>query len=151
MRIVTGTFRGIGAALRARWGLAVVSAGLVLVLQPLLPAIILSVARKPWTYFTFNPWLKQLPEYLTGSTPLAQKLDFLTRVALFWFTADGNFGEPEWGFAVDAMDFVRFVVIAGLVGVYLALWRYERDLARVRGVLAGIGRRGGVLGALAAA
>src|SRR5439155_19079949 len=31
-------------------------------------------ARKPWTYFTFNPWLKRLPDYLVSGVPLAEKV-----------------------------------------------------------------------------
>jgi hypothetical protein len=110
--------------------------------------VILSLARKPWSYFTFNPWLTQLPAYLTGSAPLQQKLAFLARMALFWFTADGQYGEPEWGFAVDTADLARFVVTAGLVGLWVALWRYQRDLRSIKG-WRGAGRGGGVVGAVA--
>ena len=92
-----------------------------------LPPLVLSVARKPWTYFTFNPWLKRLPEYLASATPWSDKLDFLSRVALFWFSADGPYGQPEWGFAVDGADVVRFVLTALLVG------HLRRALARTAG------------------
>src|SRR6266581_3120186 len=64
----------------------------VFALHVLLPPLLLAVTRKPWTYFAFNPWLKRLPEYLTSATPLGEKLDFLSRVALFWFSADGPYG-----------------------------------------------------------
>src|SRR5207249_1652500 len=69
MQTLTMVCRGIGAALRARGGSAAVAVIVVLALEILAPALVLSVARKPWTYFTFNPWLKRLPEYLAGSAP----------------------------------------------------------------------------------
>ena len=107
-RGATRTVRGIGAAVRARplETLGVVAG--VFALHALLPPLLLAVARKPWTFFTFNPWLKQLPAYLASGAPVEQKLDFLSRVAVFWFSADGDFGAPEWGFAVDTLD-LRYV------------------------------------------
>jgi hypothetical protein len=138
--------RGIGRAVRARPGAVVLVAAGVVALDVLLPPLLLSVARGPWTYFTFNPWLKRLPEYLASSAPWSDKLDFLTRVALFWFSADGPYGQPEWGFAVDGADVARFFLTALLVGVYVALW-LERRAAGVRGWRVGSGRAGGVVGA----
>ena len=35
----------------------------------LAPVAILSTVRKPYDYFTFNPWLKRLPEYLASPAP----------------------------------------------------------------------------------
>ena len=140
--------RGVTRALRARPGAALLAMLGVLALDVLLPPLLLSLTRKPWTYFTFNPWLKRLPEYLVSSTPWAEKLDFLARVALFWFSADGPYGQPEWGFAVDGADVVRFVVTAALVALYVALW-LERRAAGVRGWRAGSGRTGGSLAAAA--
>ena len=55
--------RGIGAAVRAHPGLVLGAAAAVLALSIALPPALLSVARKPVDYFTFNPWLKRLPEY----------------------------------------------------------------------------------------
>src|SRR5207253_2063239 len=73
----------------------------------------------------------------------------LSRVALFWFTADGPYGVPEWGFAVDTMDVLRFVVMALLVGVYGALWLHARQQGPVSGWRASASRSGGVVGAFA--
>jgi hypothetical protein len=138
--------RGIGRAVRARPGaIALVAAGVV-ALNVALPPLVLSLARKPWTFFTFNPWLKSLPQYLVSSKPWSEKLDFLSRVALFWFSADGDYGAPEWGFAVDTMDVLRFVVTALLVGVYVALW-LERRSSRAPSAHAGAGRAGGAVAA----
>ena len=145
---VSAVGRGIGRALRARPGAALLAMAGVLALDVLLPPLLLSVTRKPWTFFTFNPWLKRLPEYLVSSTPWTEKLDFLGRVALFWFSADGPYGQPEWGFAVDSADVVRFVVTAVLVAVYVALW-LDRRAAGVSSWRAGSGRAGGGLAAAA--
>ena len=139
---------GTGQALRARPGAALLAMVGVLALDVLLPPLLLSVTRKPWTYFTFNPWLKRLPEYLVSSRPFGEKLDFLSRVALFWFSADGPYGQPEWGFAVDGADVVRFVVTAALVGILVALWLERRSLA-ASGWRANSGRAGGTLAATA--
>src|SRR6185436_6215457 len=140
--------RGIRRAVRARHGGVALTALAVLALDVLLPPLLLSVVRKPWTFFTFNPWLKRIPEYLVSATPWSDKLDFLSRVALFWVSADGPYGQPEWGFAVDGADVVRFVVTALLVAVYVALW-LERRAVGVRGWRAGAGRAGGTLSACA--
>jgi hypothetical protein len=140
--------RGVGRAVRARPGTVTLAVAAVLVVDVLLPPLLLSAARKPWTYFTFNPWLKRLPEYLVSSVPWTEKLDFLSRVALFWFSADGPYGQPEWGFAVDGADVARFLATALLAGIYVALW-LERRAAGVRGWRAGSGRAGGAVGACA--
>jgi len=145
---VRAVARGVAGAVRARPGAVALAATGVLALDTLLPPLLLSLARAPWTYFTFNPWLKRLPEYLASSTPWSEKLDFLSRVALFWFSADGPYGQPEWGFAVDGADVARFLLTALLVGVYVALW-LERRAAGVRGWRAGSGRAGGAVGACA--
>jgi len=128
--------RGIGRAMRARPGtVALVAAGVV-ALDALLPPLVLSVFRAPWTFFTFNPWLKSLPSYLASSKPWEEKLDFLSRVALFWFSADGPYGAPEWGFAVDTLDVARFLFTGALIGIYVALW-LERRAAAAGGIAGG--------------
>ncbi len=146
--IVREVARGVGHTVRARPGAVALAAAGVLALDVVLPPLLLSVVRRPWTYFTFNPWLKRLPEYLASAAPWSEKLDFLSRVALFWFSADGPYGQPEWGFAVDGADVARFLFTALLVGVYVALW-LERRAAAVRGWRTGSGRAGGAVGACA--
>src|SRR5882762_917871 len=146
---VTTALRGIGAAVRARPVTVLGVVGAVFALHVFLPPLVLAVARKPWTYFAFNPWLARLPEYLVSSRPLGQKLDFLSRVALFWFTADGPYGFPEWGFAVDTMDLARFLAMSLLVGAYFALVLFRREQGRLAGWRAGTSRAGGIVGAFA--
>ncbi len=142
---VGAMLRGVGRAIRRRPAVVALVAGGVIVLDVLLPPLVLSAFRGPWTFFTFNPWLKSLPAYLISSKPWSEKLDFLTRVALFWFSADGPYGAPEWGFAVDTMDVARFSVTGLLIGIYVALWLERR--AAARGWSAHAGRAGGALGA----
>jgi hypothetical protein len=149
VKTIFAALRGIAAAVRRRPGAFFLIAAAVLALNALLPPLVLALIRKPWTYFTFNPWLKRLPEFLAGDAPLEKKLDFLSRVAVFWFTADGPYGVPEWGFAVDTMDILRFVVLGVLFGAYGVLWLRARELARVSGWRAVAGKRGGVVGAFA--
>ena len=143
--------RGIGLTLRAHpWTIAAVAPAIFIV-NALLPPVVLALVRKPWTYFTFNPWLKRLPEYLASDVPWSQKFDFVTRVAVFWFTADGPYGAPEWGFAVDALDLFRFAGLALLVALYWALWlearrRHPRGKRALRA-----GRQAGAVGVFAGA
>lgn len=139
---------GVWAAIRARPGLFLAVAAAVFLLDLVLPPLVLSLSRKPLDYFTFNPWLKRLPEFLTSSTvPLEKKLDFLPGLALFWFSADGSYG-PEWGFAVDVTDLGRFLLSGLLVGAYFVLWLYRRDQLAGGGWGIRLGRQGGVAGAL---
>ena len=140
--------RGVARAVRARPGATLLAIAAVLAVDVLLPPLLLSITRKPWTFFTFNPWLKRLPEYLVSPAPWSEKLDFLSRVALFWFSADGPYGQPEWGFAVDGGDVLRFLLTAVLVGLYVALW-LDRRSAGVTGWRAGSGRAGGTVAAAA--
>src|SRR2546429_9497791 len=68
---------------------------------------------------------------------------------LFRSTADGPYGVPEWGFAVDTMDVLRFGVMALLVGAYGALWLHARQQGRVSGWRASASRSGGGVGPFA--
>ena len=152
-RLVRGAgraLRGMGAAFRARPRTFLAVALAVFLLNLLLPPVLLSLVRKPWTYFAFNAWLPNLPAFLASSeVPLKRKLEFLPNLALFWFNADGPYGSVEWGYAVDVTDLVRFVFISLLVGAYFALWFQRQDRATGCGWTGRAGRNGGVVGALA--
>jgi hypothetical protein len=142
---------GLGQALRARWGVFAAVGAAVVVLDILLPVLVLSVARKPVDYFTVNPWLPNLPAYLTsGKGPLDERLGRAWELALFWFSANGIFG-IDWGFAVTAADLARFILMATLIGVYFALWVHRRDRTGAAGWAASAGRQGGMLGAVGSA
>jgi len=147
--------RWVGEALGGAWtALAahpVVFASVTLAVAALnvvAPVAILSAVRKPFDFYTFNPWLKRLPEYFASDdAPLVEKLAKLPDLALFWVSAGSTYGGAEWGFAVDVTDVGRTLLVSALFGLYFALWRRYRDLAL--GGAARALRRGGLAGAAA--
>jgi hypothetical protein len=146
MRWIGDALRGAWTALAAHPGIFAAVTLAVTALNILAPVAILSAVRTPFTYFTFNPWLGRLPEYLaSGDVTIAEKLRKLPDLALFWFSADATYGGAVWGFAVDVADLGRILLVAALCGLYFALWRRYRDLAA--GGAARALRHGGVAGA----
>lgn len=140
--------RGVAAAVRARPKTFVGGVLAIAGLSVFLPPLVLSLARKPVDYFTFNPWLVRLPEYLVSpDVPSAQKLDKLPDLALFWFSADSPFGGTEWGFVIDVGDGLRVALTSLLFGLYFALWAHRRDAARRGGAGARLAGSGGAAGA----
>lgn len=147
MRWMGESLRGAWTALAAYPGIFVAVTLAVAALNVLAPVAILSAVRKPVDYYSFNPWLKRLPEYLASAeAPLGEKLGKLPDLALFWFSAGSTYGGAEWGYAVDVSDAGRILLVSALFGLYFALWRRYRDLA-LGGVRAL--RRGGLAGAAA--
>jgi hypothetical protein len=125
---------------------ALVAAG-VFALDILVPPLVLSIARKPVTAFTINPWLPSLPDYLaSGRGSLGERLGRAWGLALFWFSSDGQMG-LEWGFAATTADLARFAFMSLLVAAYFALWLERRNRA-TPGWGGRAGGSGGVLGAL---
>jgi hypothetical protein len=148
LRPFSTALRGVLTAVRTRWRLFIAVALGVFLLDILVPPLVLSLARKPVDFFTFNPWLKRLPDYLAAPQPtLTEKLGRLWDISLFWFSADGIFG-VEWGFAVTVGDLARFGALALMVATYFALWAHRRETAGPSPTLRRVGRSGGVLGAL---
>jgi hypothetical protein len=142
------TFSGVLAAIRAKPGMFLAASAVVLLLNVLLPPLVLSVARKPVDYITFNPWLKSLPAYLvSGDGPLSRKLDFVLGLAVFWFSSDGIFG-IEWGYAVTVGDLLRILLMSLILGACFAVWTYRRETDPPHGWASRYGRRNGVAGAL---
>jgi hypothetical protein len=138
--------KGIAAAVRARPGVFAGVALAVLALDVFLPPLVLSLARKPVDYFTWNPWLRRLPDYLLSDpTPLGTKLGKIWGLALFWFSSDNPYG-VEWGFSVTVSDLARFVVMALVIGAYFALWLHRRDRVAAEGPRGWRGAQGGALG-----
>jgi hypothetical protein len=152
LRAAAQSGRGIARAVRARPGIFASAAAATAVLSIALPPIVLSLARKPVDYFTLNPWLRRLPDYLmSAEVPLEQKLAKLPDLALFWFSSDSPYGGTEWGFAVDVRDLARISITALLVGTWIALWVHGRTRAALAGWSARFGRQGGIAGALVTA
>ena len=149
-RGISGIVSTIWRAIRAR---PLVFAGValaVVALDVFLPVVVLSVFRKPYDYFTFNPWLKHAPAWvLSPDVTLARKIEFLSNVAIFWFIANSPYDEPAWGFSADIPDLVRWIYMGVVFGAYFALWSYARARRRTAGGwgTAGAGR-GGAAGAL---
>jgi len=140
--------RGAWTALAAHPGMFASVTLAVAALNVVAPVAILSAVRKPLDFYTFNPWLKRLPEYIASDdAPLVEKLAKLADLALFWVSAGSTYGGAEWGFAVDVTDVGRTLLVSALFGLYFALWRRYRDLAL--GGAARALRRGGLAGAAA--
>jgi hypothetical protein len=148
MGAILRSLRGIGAAVRSRLWLFICVASGVFALDLLVPPLVLSIARKPITSFTINPWVHNLPDYLvSGRGSFEERLSRAWGLALFWFSADGSFG-IEWGFAVTTADLARFAFMSLLVAAYFALWMERRSTFPVAPWGSGAGGSGGVLGAL---
>ena len=140
--------RGIRVAVRSRWKVFAVVVLAIFLLDVLLPPLLLSVVRKPVSSFTLNPWLANLPDFVTSNqVPLSRKVEFLPNLALFWFISTGPI-EPEWGFAVTVADLFRFIMMGLLFGAYFALWFYRRDTQASPGWGGSTTKRGGVFGAV---
>jgi len=148
IRVSGEALRGAWTALAAHPGIFASVTLAVAALNVVAPVAILSAVRKPLDFYTFNPWLKRLPEYLASDdAPLGEKLAKLPDLALFWVSAGSTYGGAEWGFAVDVTDVGRILLVSALFGLYFALWRRYRDL--VLGGAARALRRGGLAGAAA--
>jgi hypothetical protein len=146
---VAQSVRGIAAAVHARpkivWGVTAA----VFVFNLVAPVAILSIARKPVDFFTFNPWLSRLPEYLRSDEALGKKLSFLANMAIAWASSDNGTEGIEWGFIVDVPTLVRILLMSLVFGAFFALWSYRR---REGGEACGLGfkaaKPAGVAGAL---
>ena len=123
------TRRGILSALRARAGVFGAVAAAVAAFNLLAPVALLSIIRKPLDFFTFNPWLRRLPDYLAGPAPLGAKLEFLWEMKLAWVSADapGPDGGIEWSFIVDVKTLAQIACTALIFGAWFALWSHLRD------------------------
>jgi hypothetical protein len=142
------TVRGIAAALRTQakvvWGVT----GAVAVFNLVAPVAILSLARRPFDFFTFNPWLSRLPEYLRSDEPLTKKLSFLSNMAIAWVSADNKVEGIDWGFIIDVPTLGRILLTSLVFGAYFALWSYRRREGQACGVGSRAARPAGVAGAL---
>ena len=148
MNVVAAAIRGVATAVRARPKVFGAVALAVFVLNLFLPILVLSLARKPVEHVMVNPWLRRLPEFLASSdVSLGRKLEFLSGLALFWFTAENPMG-IDWGFIVDVPTLARIIFTSLLFGAYFALWFHRRDQLRECGWGMSTSRHGGMAGAL---
>jgi hypothetical protein len=138
------TLRGIGVGLRAGKRVVLAVTGAVFVFNLVAPVAILSIARRPPDFITFNPWLPRLPEYLASEEPLARKLSFLSQMAIAWVSADNKVEGIDWGFIVDVPTLARIVLTSLVFGAYFALWSYRRR----QGASLKAARPAGVAGAM---
>jgi len=136
-------------AIRTRPGIFLGVAIAVILLDLFLPLFVLSVFRKPWDHFSFNPWLVNLPSWvLSPQVTLARKWEFLSDVSLFWFIASSPYDAAEWGFSAGVHDLARWLYMGVLFGAYFALWFYARGTRVGWGrAWRGGGGRGGFVGA----
>src|SRR5881394_1567235 len=118
--MVRQTLRGILRAIRARWKVVLLVTAAVAVFNLVMPPLVLSIVRKPVDFFTFNPWLRRLPEYLESDELLSNKLSFLTNMAIAWMSADGEDG-PVWGFIIDVPTLAKIFAMSLIFGTYFAL------------------------------
>src|SRR6266852_3468476 len=131
---IAQALRGIVAAVRARAKIVLAVTAAVSVFNLGAPVIILSIARRPMDFFSFNPWLRRLPEYLASEEPLAKKLSFLSNMAIAWMSADNENEGIEWGFVVDVPTLLRILLTSLVFGAYFALWSYRKREGEACGV-----------------
>jgi hypothetical protein len=142
--------RGVLGAIRQRSGVFVLVVVAIVALNLILPPLVLSVARKPYDHFSFNPWLHNAPAWLrSGEATVGRKVDFLWNVAVLWFIASSEYDEAEWGFTVTVRDVARWVFMGALFGAYFSVWLQRRSQLQHAGLATGQrGGRGGVVGSV---
>ena len=116
--VVARTARGIAAGVRSRAGVAAAVAVAVALFDLLAPVVLLSLAKKPADFFTWNPWLRRLPEYLGSGDA---KLAVLAQLRIAWFAAG-----DDWVFVLDVPTLALIACTAVVFGVWFALWSSRR-------------------------
>jgi hypothetical protein len=147
LRSVGKTFRGIGTALRARPKILLLAAAAVAVFNFGAPIAILSIAKRPPNFATFNPWLPRLPQYLASDAPWEKKVAFVSDMAIGWISADDG-TEVEWGVVLDVPTLGRILLTSLVFGTYFALWSYRKRTQQACGLGAKAARPAGVAGAV---
>src|SRR5260370_36634444 len=140
--------RGSGGAVRARAKMVLAVTAAVSIFNLGAPVIILSIVRRPVDFFSFNPWLRRLPEYLASEEPLAKKLSFLSNMAIAWMSADNESEGIEWGFVGAVPPLFRILLTSLVFGAYFALWSYRRREGEASGVGFQAAHPPGLLGAV---
>jgi len=145
---VAQSLRGIVTAIRARPGIVLGVTAAVAVFNLVAPVAVLSIAKRPPDYFTFNPWLSRLPEYLRSDEPLGNKLGFLSHMAIGWVSADNKVEGIDWGFIVDVPTLFQIFLTSLVFGAFFALWSYRKEAGGACGVGYRAAKPAGVAGAL---
>jgi hypothetical protein len=144
---IAQSWRGISTALRSRARLALAVAAAVTAFNLIAPVALLSLARKPVDFFTFNPWLRRLPDYLLSGEALTAKLSFLSHLTIAWMSAEGATDGIEWAFILDVPTVLRIACTSLVFAAYFALWSYQRQ-ADASGPGLPATRQAGVAGAV---
>jgi hypothetical protein len=145
---VAQSLRGIAIAVRARAGIVLGVTAAVAAFNLVAPVAILSLVRRPFDYFTFNPWLSRLPEYLQSDESLAKKVSFLSQMAIAWVSADNKVEGIDWGFIVDVPTLTRILLTSLVFGTFFALWSYRKQVGEACGLGSKAARPAGIAGAL---
>src|SRR5262249_32526100 len=104
--------------------------------------------QRPPDFFTFNPTIRWLPEYLRSDDPLSKKMLFLSQMAIGWVSADNPIEGAEWSFIVDVPTLRRILLTSLIFRAYFALWAYRRRRGEACGRPSTAARRAGVAGAV---
>jgi hypothetical protein len=148
LRSIATTFRGIWAALRARPKILLVATAAVAVFNFAAPVAILSIAKRPPNFATFNPWLPRLPQYLASDdVPWSKKVAFVSDMAIGWISADDG-TEVDWGVVLDVPTLGRILLTSLVFGTYFAVWSYRKRVQQACGVGAKAARPAGIAGAV---
>jgi hypothetical protein len=98
VRPLVDTLSGIVTGVKQRAGVFALVAVAVFVMDIGVPPLVLSLARKPVDYFTFNPWLKRHPEFLvSGPGSVGLRLEKVWSLAPFWFSSDNPLARSVFG------------------------------------------------------
>src|SRR5256885_15557856 len=133
-RVLQATVR----AIRRRAGVFVLVVAAIAALNLVLPPLVLSVARKPYDYFSINPWLHNLPSWLaSGEATASRKVDFVWNVAVLWVVASGGDDAGGGGVSVTGADVRRRGLMGVVFAASLSLWVERRPRLDCPGVAAG--------------
>src|SRR2546430_16726279 len=116
MRWVGEALRGAWTALAAHPGMFASVTLAVAALNVVAPVAILSAEPKPLDFYTFNPWLKRLPEYVAShDAPLVEKLAKLPDRVLFWVSVGSTSWGAVCGFALDVTGVRCILLVSALL------------------------------------
>src|SRR5436309_14822547 len=111
-------------AIRRRAVVFVLVVAAIAALNLVLPPLVLSVARKPYDYFSINPWLHNLPSWLAyGEATASRKVDVVWNVAVLWIVASGEYDAAGWGCSVTVAGGARWHLLGVILRDSVSMWR----------------------------